>query len=140
MSTPGDVAYSRTLDNYLAQLATVSGAGSFVGGEANALTNSYLTPGTVVVINTNGAFFKPLPNNTVLASSNDFQNEFASINGGSDRARIFILLHEIAHTLQMIRGNDGGLDSNSQTNQRFNNDQIWRSCSGKITSFSNTPH
>jgi hypothetical protein len=129
-----------SLDNYLVALASVSRAGSFVGGNANAVANSPLTRGTIIAVNTSGAFFHQLSAGQTLAPSDDFASQFASINGGSDQARVFIMLHEIAHTLGMIRSGDGGSDSQSQANQRFNNDQIWRNCSGTITSFANRPN
>jgi hypothetical protein len=136
--TSANRAYG-SLDEYLVFLATLSGAGTFVGGNANAVANSPLTPGTVIAVNTSGAFFRSLPAGQTLAPSNDFEAEFASIRGGSDQARVFIMLHEIAHALEMIRSNDGGGDSQSNAHQRYNNDQIWRNCGSTIASFSNAP-
>jgi hypothetical protein len=94
----------------------------------------------MIAVNTNGAFFNRLPTGVSLAPSDDFQAQFSAINGGSDQARVFILLHELAHVLDMIRSNDGGSDPTSRANQRFNNDSIWRNCSGTIGSFSDRPH
>jgi hypothetical protein len=89
-------------------------------------------------MNTAGAFFNALPAGTSIAPSDDFAKQFSAINGGSEQARVFILLHEVAYLLGMIRSGDGGNDVTSQANQRFNNDSIWRNCSGTIQAFSNS--
>jgi hypothetical protein len=93
-----------------------------------------------IVVNNAGAFFNPLPAGQSLAPSNDYAAQFAGIVGGSDQARVFILLHEMAHTLNMIFSGDAGNDAASQQLQRFNNDQIWRNCSGTIQFFANAPN
>jgi RHS repeat-associated protein len=137
LMSSGNQLMTTSLPIFIDILAKVSGAGAFVGGSANAMTNSPLTPGTVVVVNAGGAFFEPLQPGTALSPSNDFAAQLAAINGGSDEARVFILLHELAHVLGMIRADDAGSSSQAQANQRFNNDEIWRNCSGTISSFPN---
>lgn len=114
---------------------------TFVGGNANAIALSALLPvGDLIGVNTNGAFFNALAPGTSIAASNDFAAQYAAINGDSDQARVFILLHELALVFGMIRRDDGGPDPQSQANQRSNNDQIWRDCSSVIQSFSNHPY
>jgi hypothetical protein len=115
-------------------------AGSFQGSGANNVNgiyggglNSALPPGSVIAINTNGAFFNALQPGQSVGASNNYQQQINAIIGGTGQARGFIMIHEIAHLFNLIQPDAG----NQSSNQATNNDAIWKNCGSLIQSLSN---
>ncbi len=127
--TPG-----QSLTSFLTNtLPTVTGSANFVGGNANAFEGGIASaPGYAILVNNNGAFYWKLPQGYTIGPSVNYVSQFGAINGGSQEAQAFILLHEIAHLFQMFLP-----DANSTANQANNNDSLWLNCSSVIQSFSN---
>ena len=137
-TAPGDnIGTFGSLDNFLATVEPgLSGAGTFVGGSANAIEGGAAIPaGFNIAVNSSGAFFT---SGVGVVNALDYSAQVDAINGGSAEAQVFILLHELAHVLDMIRSSDSGTDKTSVANQQFNNDSIWRNCGDLIGTFSNT--
>jgi len=112
-------------------LPNVTGSGAFVGGSSNAITGSDYAP-YLIVFNTGGAFFDPLSKGEMVGASADYTSQFAAINGGSQQAQVFLMLHELGHLFGMTRADAGNV-----TNQQYNNDTIWLNCGSVISGFSN---
>jgi hypothetical protein len=64
--------------------------------------------------------------------SNNYTQQIGGINGGSDRAKAMLLMHELGHVLSLFRS-----DSGSDNNQKLNNDLLWFNCGRQISGFSN---
>jgi len=113
-------------------ISTATGTADFVGGTANALyNNGTLAPGYLVLINNAGAYFNPLPKNTVIGPTNNYPLQFGNIPGGTAEAQAFILLHELAHVLGLFQPDNGDTSAGAK-----NNDLMWYNCGKVIQSFS----
>lgn len=94
----------------------------------NALMNFRNLPGVDVVLNSAGAYFS--------ASVSVGFGYGASIRGGTDRAKAFILLHEFAHKIGVISFDHN--DGCSRNAQISNNNAIGTNCAKTLGGFSNS--
>jgi hypothetical protein len=97
------------------------------GGTLNASTKDPAV-NYQIVIGTTGAFFPGA--NVGVGYGNQFDKQIASLVPGSRAAQNFILIHEIAHYLNIpgFVPNDA-----AKAAQAANNDQVWSHCSKAIT-------
>jgi hypothetical protein len=104
--------------NFGATPGTITNAVAGVGG-----TN--LTNGALLTVNLSGAYF---------SSSAPVGNLVPGINGGSDQAKLFILLHELAHLTQAANFQPG---DNTTALQNQNNSLLLNNCGDFIASVKN---
>jgi len=122
-----------TFDQFLGYMNLLTGITQLAAGENanyNAQRQDFL-----ILINTTGAYFQA---GTVPPSGANNQAYFNAMVGGSNRAKGFILLHELAHALNMINRNDSGRTGVQDANQRANNDSIYSHCNQGLNTLSNT--
>jgi hypothetical protein len=120
------------LINWLNNLRWVAGSADFSDPGIGGASNTGWVPGFVVLFNRQGSFFNG-PGQVGFLSN---YNSVLTIRNDSDRARAFMLLHEISHVLSPNGFQNGdGADDNLQ---RSNNDLIWEHCNKSFMSFGNT--
>lgn len=122
----------QSMNDFLKQtLPSFVGTGDFVGGTSNAAQGG-LPDGYLILLNNQGAFFGKVPAEQTLAASDKYKSVFSAINGGSQEAQGFIMLHEIAHLFGMFFD-----DANNRANEAYNNDLLWSNCGSLIQTLSN---
>jgi len=106
---------------------------------AHGYTNSRLVicspPGYLILVNSGGPFFNGLPMFQSIGISKDYTQQIDAIRGGTERAQVFLLLHELGHLFGITRNDNGTTDD--KTNQAWNNDALWLNCGSIIQGFSN---
>jgi hypothetical protein len=107
------------------------GVGAFSTAE-NAFSGSAgsnVPAGTLITVNTNGAFFDSGPSTAVGYGVPSW------ITGGSDAAQALILLHELAHNLGAAGFEDDGALPDGSPNinaQTQNNQLVMKNCGGVV--------
>jgi hypothetical protein len=109
-------------------------AGSADFGVANAnigaYSNTYWVPGFSIIFNRQGSFF----NGTDTIGLFSSYTSVLTIRMDSDRARVFMLIHEIGHLLGPAGFTNGDGTTDLQT---ANNDLIWEHGNKTFMSFDN---
>jgi hypothetical protein len=77
-------------------------------------------PGYLILVNSGGPFFNELPMFQSIGISKDYTQQIDAIRGGTERAQVFLLLHELGHLFGITRNDNGTTDD--KTNQAWNND------------------
>ena len=120
--------FQKSLD-LLASTQSMVGVGTFSDNTINAMAMSPastgIPAGTMVTVNTSGAFFQSGPSESVGYGVPDW------IKGGSAAAQMLIVLHELAHVFEApgFVQNDYG-DTAAQKN---NNQLVMQNCGSVIT-------
>jgi hypothetical protein len=87
--------------------------------------------GLHIAVNSSGAFFN---SRAGVGFADKYESKMNSLVGGTTAAQNFILLHEVAHYMQVpgFIANDG-TDGPNRDRQKINNDKLWQNCEKTIT-------
>jgi RHS repeat-associated protein len=114
------------------QIAPATATATFADGTAQATFGNALAPGYLILIRDGGFYFNAMPGSAL--PSYNYQQQIGGINGGSDRAKAFLLLHELSHLLGLIKPDATTANS---SNSGGNNDTIWSHCGKELSGFKN---
>jgi hypothetical protein len=124
----------QTLQDFMTSVLPAQTGVGVVSGANAVYSNGLPYP---IVVDSTGAFFQGLPSGTYIGDGTNAATTTAlhNINGGSDQAKVFLLLHELGHMLNLFGPTN--LDAGNAANQAANNQAVWNNCQTGLGSLSN---